>query len=76
MLQFIIYHVAGENAQPVPAANSHEEVDYEAQNESFIGEWSDEEEEEAESAPPPPKQVYSRSSRTKKQYSETIHISV
>ena len=61
---------------------SHEQVDYEAQNESFIGEWSDDDEEEevdAEevgSAPPPQRRVETRSSTVRKQYTETVHVSV
>ena len=63
---------------PTVASSSQEQVDYESKNESFIGEWSDEEEEEEEeeSAPPPQRRVVSQSSRTRKQYSETIHVSV
>ena len=63
---------------PSVASSSQEQVDYESKNESFIGEWSDEEEEEEEeeSAPPPQRRVVSQSSRTRKQYTETIHVSV
>lgn len=71
------------NPPPV-AVSPHEQVDYESKNESFIGEWSDDEEEEEEdgeteeagSAPPPQRRVVTQSSRTKKQYTETIHVSV
>ena len=66
---------------PVAASSSHEQVDHETMNESFIGEWSDDEEEESEteeagSAPPPQRRVVTQSSRTKKQYTETVHVSV
>ena len=69
------------NPPPV-VASSHEQIDYESKNESFIGEWSDDDEEEedeteeAGSAPPPQRRVVSQSSRTRKQYTETIHVSV
>lgn len=67
------------NPPPPVAVSSQEQVDYESKNESFIGEWSDdeeEEEEEAGSGPPPQRQVVTQSSRTRKQYAETIHVSV
>ena len=71
------------NPPPPAAVSSQEQVDYESKNESFIGEWSDDEEEEEEgeteeagSDLPPQGQVVTQSSRTRKQYAETIHVSV
>ena len=73
------------NPPPPPAAvSSQEQVDYESKNESFIGEWSDDDEEDGEeegegeteeagSGLPPQRR---QSSRTRKQYAETIHVSV
>ena len=74
------------NPPPPPAAvSSQEQVDYESKNESFIGEWSDDDEEDGEeegeteeagSGLPPQRRVVTQSSRTRKQYAETIHVSV
>ena len=67
------------NPPPPPAAvSSQEQVDYESKNESFIGEWSDdeEEEEEGETEEAGSGRVVTQSSRTRKQYAETIHVSV
>ena len=68
--------------QPAVVSSSHEQVDHETMNESFIGEWSDDDEEEEEneaeevgSAPPPQKRVVTQS-RTRKQYTESIRVSV
>jgi hypothetical protein len=82
---YIFLASPGVNPPPPAAVNSHEQVDYESKNESFIGEWSDDDEEEEEedgeteeagSGPPPQRRVVTQSSRTRKQYAETIHVSV